>query len=132
MKLTRSRREPRPRFPVAGDAAVLIAVALAIVLSAWGGRSAPPVPDPPSPPPVMVAEPPEPELREVAACPEGCETRQPGCVIKGNISLRTGERIYHVPGGDYYDKTEISPEKGERWFCTEEEAVENGWRKSKR
>jgi hypothetical protein len=37
-----------------------------------------------------------------------------------------------VPGGDYYDKTEISSEKGERWFCTEEEAAENGWRKSKR
>ena len=56
----------------------------------------------------------------------------PGCVIKGNISMRTGERIYHLPGQRYYDSTVISPDKGERWFCTEAEARENGWRKSKR
>lgn len=29
-------------------------------------------------------------------------------------------------------KSDICPEKGERWFCTEKEAVEAGWRKSKR
>jgi hypothetical protein len=56
---------------------------------------------------------------------------KPGCDIKGNISLRKGERIYHLPGQKWYGKTVISPEKGERWFCTEEEAEENGWRKSK-
>lgn len=53
-------------------------------------------------------------------------------VIKGNISLRTGEKIYHVPGGDYYDQTVIDEAKGERWFCTEAEAVAAGWRRSKR
>jgi hypothetical protein len=25
-----------------------------------------------------------------------------GCGIKGNISVNTGERIYHVPGQKYY------------------------------
>ncbi len=54
-----------------------------------------------------------------------------GCRIKGNISS-SGERIYHVPGGQYYDRTKISPQKGERWFCTEAEAVAAGWRKAKR
>ncbi len=53
------------------------------------------------------------------------------CHIKGNISSK-GERIYHVPGGQYYDRTKIDPSKGERWFCSEAEAVAAGWRKSKR
>jgi endonuclease YncB( thermonuclease family) len=53
------------------------------------------------------------------------------CVIKGNISSK-GERIYHLPGGEYYDATVIDTAKGERWFCTEAEAVAAGWRRSKR
>ncbi len=53
------------------------------------------------------------------------------CRIKGNIS-RSGERIYHAPGGQYYDRTKISPSKGERWFCSEAEAAAAGWRRSKR
>jgi endonuclease YncB( thermonuclease family) len=53
------------------------------------------------------------------------------CNIKGNISMNTGERIYHVPGGEYYDETRISPGKGERWFCSEAEAQAAGWRRSK-
>jgi micrococcal nuclease len=52
--------------------------------------------------------------------------------IKGNISHSTGEKIYHVPGGDYYDETVIDEAKGERWFCEEAEAIEAGWRESKR
>lgn len=66
-----------------------------------------------------------------AGCPQGCVTPPPGCVIKGNISSSSGEKIYHVPGQRYYEQTRIDPEKGERWFCTEEEAIANGWRKSK-
>jgi LysM repeat protein len=54
------------------------------------------------------------------------------CVIKGNISVVTGEKIYHVPGGAFYEVTVIRPEYGERWFCTEDEAVAAGWRKSER
>jgi endonuclease YncB( thermonuclease family) len=52
------------------------------------------------------------------------------CAIKGNISSK-GERIYHVPGGEYYDATVIDTAKGERWFCTEAEALAAGWRRSK-
>ena len=54
-----------------------------------------------------------------------------GCLIKGNISS-SGEKIYHVKTGQYYKRTKISLSKGERWFCTEDEARKNGWRKSKR
>ena len=53
------------------------------------------------------------------------------CRIKGNIGSK-GERIYHVPGGRYYDATQIDPSKGERWFCSEAEAQAAGWRRSKR
>jgi hypothetical protein len=52
-------------------------------------------------------------------------------VIKGNINS-SGERIYHVPGGQFYDVTEITPSKGERMFCSAAEAVAAGWRASKR
>jgi hypothetical protein len=50
--------------------------------------------------------------------------------IKVSVS-RKGERIYHIPGGRYYDATVIDTSKGERWFCTEAEAVAAVWRKSK-
>lgn len=39
--------------------------------------------------------------------------------IKGNIAFETGERIYHVSGGEFYRATVIREEYGERWFCTE-------------
>jgi len=55
-------------------------------------------------------------------------TGSSGCNIKGNIS---SEKIYHMPGQRYYDQTVIDENKGERWFCSEEEAVKAGWRKSK-
>ena len=59
-------------------------------------------------------------------------TRKPGCVIKGNISYATGEKIYHLPGMEDYESTVIDPTRGERWFCTEAEAKANGWRKAPR
>ncbi len=49
------------------------------------------------------------------------------CMIKGNINGR-GERIYHVPGTRGYDETVITESKGERWFCSEQEAESAGWR----
>ena len=53
------------------------------------------------------------------------------CYIKGNISSK-GQKIYHIPGNLNYEKTKINKNKGERWFCSEEEAKMNGWRKSKK
>jgi micrococcal nuclease len=53
-------------------------------------------------------------------------------VIKGNVSLRTGERIYHVPGGEFYAVTVVDASRGERLFCAEAEAVDAGWRRSMR
>jgi hypothetical protein len=53
-----------------------------------------------------------------------------GCAIKGNITAR-GERIYHVPGGSFYERTIIEPEKGEKFFCSAAEAEAAGWRASR-
>jgi micrococcal nuclease len=52
-----------------------------------------------------------------------------GCtnpLIKGNINSKR-EKIYHVPGGDYYNVT-----KPEKQFCNEQEALNAGFRKSKK
>ena len=53
-----------------------------------------------------------------------------GCAIKGNIS--GSGKIYHLPGSRYYKKTRIDTQKGERWFCSEKQALAAGWRAPKR
>ncbi|WP_240338519.1 thermonuclease family protein [Peribacillus alkalitolerans] len=56
---------------------------------------------------------------------KGTSTKCSKPEIKGNISSK-GEKIYHTPSGQYYKIT-----KPEQWFCTENEAIEAGFRKSK-
>lgn len=56
---------------------------------------------------------------EAGAAPEGC-------AIKGNVT-RNG-RLYHVPWGPWYARTRIDERRGERWFCSEAEAMAAGWR----
>ena len=45
-------------------------------------------------------------------------------MIKGNIN-RKGEKIYHTENSPWYQKT-----KPEKMFCTEEEALNDGFRKA--
>lgn len=61
------------------------------------------------------------------AGPTGTEAASGRCRIKGNIA-RHGDRIYHMPGQRDYAATRISERRGERWFCTEDEARAAGWR----
>lgn len=49
-----------------------------------------------------------------------------GCAIKGNVSANGP--IYHMPWSPWYAKVRIDASKGERWFCSEEEALGAGWR----
>lgn len=51
------------------------------------------------------------------------------CVIKGNISSG-GVKIYHLPNCPYYKQTVINASQGEKWFCTEAQALAAGWRKA--
>ncbi|CAN7436265.1 sunset domain-containing protein [Neorhizobium sp. LjRoot104] len=60
------------------------------------------------------------------------ELWDPACNIKGNVSIVSRERIYHVPGQWDYVSTNIRRDYGERWFCTEDDAREAGWRKAGR
>lgn len=59
-----------------------------------------------------------------APAPQPQQQTQGTCVIKGNIG-RNG-KIYHMPGQKYYDKT-----NPEAIFCSEEEAQNAGFRRSK-
>jgi endonuclease YncB( thermonuclease family) len=62
------------------------------------------------------------------AQPGGAGFDPPGdCLIKGNINSR-GERIYHTPASPAYGRTRIDESRGQRWFCSEEEARAAGWR----
>jgi endonuclease YncB( thermonuclease family) len=49
-----------------------------------------------------------------------------GCAIKGNV---TGNgRIYHMPWSPWYGRVKVEAARGERWFCSEAEALAAGWR----
>ena len=63
-------------------------------------------------------------------CPKGCTIHKAGCDIRGNVSFNSGEKIYHLPGQEYYADTVVNSAYGERWFCTEDEAQANGFRRS--
>lgn len=56
----------------------------------------------------------------------------PDCPIKGNISRNNGDHIYHAPWSPYYERTRIDTSQGERWFCSEGEALAAGWRPPRR
>ena len=56
----------------------------------------------------------------------GIQVQHKGCPIKGTIS-KNG-RIYHAPWPPWYKRTKVSLNKGERWFCSEREALDAGWR----
>ncbi len=53
------------------------------------------------------------------------------CLIKGNVSV-TGKKLFYVPGSASYKRNRIETDRGERWFCTESEALAAGWRKAGR
>ena len=53
------------------------------------------------------------------------------CNIKGNISS-SGDKIYHMPGQQYYEVTRIDESKGEKYFCSTQEAEQAGFRASQR
>ncbi|MGE3065555.1 MAG: thermonuclease family protein [Hyphomicrobiaceae bacterium] len=53
-----------------------------------------------------------------------------GCPIKGNI---TGAgRVYYLPWSPDYGRAQVQRARGERWFCSESEAISAGWKPSER
>jgi hypothetical protein len=133
------RKRPRFRTPKTWIVLALLLLATLLILprrfTPQAGPPQLPAPSRQPEPPLQIQKeaPPSPAPTETSegGCPQGCASPPPGCDIKGNISQKTGERIYHLPGQRWYGKTVISPEDGEAWFCTEEEAEANGWRRAK-
>lgn len=74
----------------------------------------------------------KPETTERLSAPTPIVDSGGECNIKGNVSHNGGKRIFHVPGQEDYDSTIISAGRGERWFCSEDEAVAAGWKKATR
>jgi hypothetical protein len=60
-------------------------------------------------------------------CPAGCTIHVTGCDIKGIIDIRSGEKIYYVPGKVIYETITVDPDLGDRWFCNVNDAEANGW-----
>lgn len=72
------------------------------------------------------------EMKEGAINPDLEQDSPPfsdECVIKGNIS-KSYTKDYFLPGCPNYKRVKIDQRKGEKWFCTEEEAQAEGWQRS--
>ncbi|WP_045834867.1 thermonuclease family protein [Hyphomicrobium sp. 99] len=53
-----------------------------------------------------------------------------GCPIKGVV--RASSKIYTLPWSEAYASAKVRPERGERWFCSEDEAKAAGFSSSDR
>ena len=54
----------------------------------------------------------------------------PECVIKGNIDMASGKKFYHFPDCSHYNEIVIDSYRGEKYFCTEKEALDAGFTKA--
>ncbi len=68
-----------------------------------------------------------PSGEEITIC-EFSGTAQP--VIKGIADRSTGTGVYHKPGDNAYGSVFVDVTVGDRWFCTELDALVTGWRPS--
>lgn len=60
------------------------------------------------------------------------EPDKKGCLIKGNVSRQAkSDKTFHFPGCSGYEGVMVEKDLGEDWFCSEEEAKEAGFVKSK-
>ena len=50
------------------------------------------------------------------------------CDVKGVVTAK-GNRVYYVPTDAGYDTVEVSAERGERTFCSDDEAELAGWKR---
>ncbi len=60
-------------------------------------------------------------------CPTSTGQSNPQCRFKRTINDH-GDRIDHLPGDPRYAWIKLDATTGERWFCSEKEALTAGWR----
>lgn len=58
------------------------------------------------------------------------EASQVACDIKANVG--SSGNIYHMPGGVYYDRVKVDTSQGDFYACSEQEAIDAGFRKAQR
>jgi endonuclease YncB( thermonuclease family) len=62
---------------------------------------------------------------------EEAKRRAPdGCPIKGQVS--GAERVYVVPGTPTYERLRVQVSRGDRWFCSEQDAASAGFKAAQR
>lgn len=72
----------------------------------------------------------EEKLGIYGSCQSTENTKNPKCVIKGNIDKSTDTHIYYLPNCAQYAYTLLEEDIGESWFCTEKEAIKAGFSKA--
>jgi SH3-like domain-containing protein len=81
--------------------------------------------------PVVIEQPAAVDNGAAFACAGGCATPpDPSCAIKGNFDGNGGDKIFHQPGGNWYDRTTVDAADGDVWFCTPDEARAAGYREA--
>jgi endonuclease YncB( thermonuclease family) len=63
-------------------------------------------------------------------CSQLTNPLNPKCNIKGNIDKETSTKVYHLPECREYNSTIVDLFVGEKWFCTEAEAINAGFTKA--
>ncbi|MEA2112727.1 MAG: thermonuclease family protein [Patescibacteria group bacterium] len=58
------------------------------------------------------------------------QVEDPECIIKGNISTENPTKYYFFPNCAPYSQIKIDAERGERYFCSEKEALAAGFEKA--
>ena len=58
--------------------------------------------------------------------PQNLILPQSTCNIKGNVNSN-GEKFYHCPNYPTYGRTNVRTNEGDRWFCSEAEAIQAGF-----
>ncbi|OGK21400.1 hypothetical protein A3C23_01265 [Candidatus Roizmanbacteria bacterium RIFCSPHIGHO2_02_FULL_37_13b] len=60
-----------------------------------------------------------------------CENkRDPNCNIKANVRKQEKTKIYHLPSCYNYERIVVNERLGDKWFCTEAQAINAGFTKS--
>ena len=60
----------------------------------------------------------------------GCRRAPDGCPIKGQVTASS--RTYVLPWSPDYERARVQSTRGERWFCSEQEAVAAGFKAAQR
>jgi endonuclease YncB( thermonuclease family) len=75
---------------------------------------------------LWIGEPLRPAEIRARAWEEARRRAPDGCPIKGQV---TGEeRVYVLPGTPAYDRARVQPARGDRWFCSEQDAAAAGFK----